>query len=313
MTSKSANASGASSSGGVLQSIASRVRQNPTLGRVALLSIPDFSKKIRIEPIGPFYIRLRRHRSYWLRDPLTHERTMFGALQQMTTQGDVVWDVGANIGLYTRFFAQVFGAASVVAFEPMTENQTLLKRNIEVGGIGARVTHLPYALFDRSGPATLQVDTAQSGSAALDDVTGGRPSAGHEQYGLSGKTETVEMRTGDELIVSSQAPAPAVVKIDIEGAEAGCLRGMQQTLAEHRPRLAIELHELETSRDVLQILDSAGYISRAFLRRDGVRRWERVTPGSIATLSNTYDLHHVFAEHADTEQLLETEPARYER
>lgn len=297
---------------GLIQLFASRVRQNPTLGRIALLSIPDIHKKIHIEPIGPFHIRLRRHRSYWLRDPLTHERTLFGVLQMMIRKGDIVWDVGANIGLYSRFFVQAFGAGSVVAFEPMTENHAMLKKNIEAGGIGDSVVHLPFALFDRSGQATLQIDTAQSGSAALDDVTGGHPSSGHAQYGLAGKTETVEIRTADELIASSQVPPPTVVKIDIEGAEAGCLRGMSAILAHHRPRLAIELHELDVTREVLQILDSAGYISRGFLRRDGVSHWERVTPETIDKLNNKYDLHFVFAEHASLEQILEKEASKYE-
>ena len=59
----------------------------------------------RTPAIGLFRIRARRNRSFWLRDPLAQERFPLAALRALVRPGDVVYDVGANIGLYTRFFA----------------------------------------------------------------------------------------------------------------------------------------------------------------------------------------------------------------
>jgi hypothetical protein len=83
----------------LVQKLSGWLRQRPALGRVALRCLPDIRVKILVKPIGDFYIRLRRNRSFWLRDPLTHERFPLGALRRLVGPGKVVYDVGANIGL----------------------------------------------------------------------------------------------------------------------------------------------------------------------------------------------------------------------
>src|SRR5262245_6726420 len=93
----------------IIGKTASWLRARPALGRIALQCVPDVATRIDIEAIGPFYIRLRSNRSFWLRDPLTHERMVFGGLQRLVRPGDVVYDVGANLGLYARFLVAAFG------------------------------------------------------------------------------------------------------------------------------------------------------------------------------------------------------------
>src|SRR5947209_1304251 len=131
--------------------LGSWLRRSSWAGRWALKALPDFPLTIDIPPIGPFRIRVRRNRSFWLRDPLTHETFPLAALQALMRPGYVVYDVGANIGLYTRFLANSFRAAKVVAFEPMTENLAQLRTNIDLGDITDRVMVVPYALADSDG------------------------------------------------------------------------------------------------------------------------------------------------------------------
>ena len=64
----------------LLKPLAELVSSNPMMRRFALKCIPDWGRTIVIDPIGDFRIQLRRHRSYWIRDALTHERFMLGAL-----------------------------------------------------------------------------------------------------------------------------------------------------------------------------------------------------------------------------------------
>lgn len=292
----------------ILRAISQTVRKNATLGRLTLKAIPDWKRTIRIEPIGPFVIRLRQHRSFWIRHPLTHERIMFAGLARLITPGCVALDVGGNIGLYARFMAQAFKAGRVVTFEPMTANRALLEENIRIGNCADRITLLPFALSDHPGEALLQIDTVQSGSAALDAVTHGKPSEGHEHYGLPAQTETVQLRRLDDLIAAGDVPAPTdgFIKVDIEGAEAMFLRGALETLRTHRPRLAIELHGLDVAREVLTILDAQNYAVWSLVRRttDDARTWERVTPATPDGLTRKYDLHHIFAEPAEAAPVL---------
>src|SRR3990167_3980650 len=105
----------------MIESIANWVRQRRKLARFALSCIPDITCTIHVEPIGALRTRLRMNRSFWLHDPLTHEGFMLGALQRMIHDEDVVYDVGANIGMYCRFMVSQFHARQVICFEPMTK------------------------------------------------------------------------------------------------------------------------------------------------------------------------------------------------
>lgn len=290
----------------ILRAIAKPFTTNPALGRFALKCIPDWKRAIHIDPIGPFVIRLRQHRSFWIRHPLTHERIMFAGLARLITHGCTAHDVGGNIGLYARFMTQAFGAAKVITFEPMSANKALLAENIRVGKCEDRITLVPVALSDHAGEALLQIDVVQSGSAALDEVTHGKPSEGHEHYGLPAQTETVPVRRLDDLVASGEVPPPNFIKVDIEGAEAMYLRGAAETIRAHRPRFAIELHGLDVAREVLTILDGHGYAVWSLVRRDtdANRTWERVTAATPDGLSRKYDLHHVFAEPTETPAVL---------
>ncbi len=180
-------------------------------------------------------------------------------MRRLVRRGDTVFDIGANTGLYARFLVQVFGAERVVCFEPMAGNLDLLHQNLALGGIEGRVRVLSVALADREGREALQADDFGSATAALEVVTGGRPSESHRQYGLPGRREIVEVAPLDALVERFNLPAPNVLKIDVEGAEAIVLRGARRTIMRHRPRLAIELHGPATAQQVLPLVHELGY------------------------------------------------------
>ncbi|MBL8991164.1 MAG: FkbM family methyltransferase [Phycisphaerae bacterium] len=288
--------------------LAGWLRTRPVLGRVALYCIPDVRKRIAIREIGPLVIRLRRNRSFWLRHPLTHEGFMFAAMRRLTRPGDLAMDVGANIGMYARFWVQVFGAGRVIALEPMSENRAMLVENIRLGGIADRVDVLPLALGDTDADEALQIDRFSTGTATLDRITGGRPSETHEQYGVGAETETVHVARLDTLVSQGRVRPPAVMKIDIEGAEAMCLRGAEGVLREHRPRLAIELHGLGVAREVIGLLDGLGYYVYGYTFEDERRTYRRITPGVVDELERKYDLHHIAASASEADVRDRIEP-----
>src|SRR4051812_46356112 len=116
-----------------IQSIAYALRTRPLLGRWALRMIPDIPWVFTMEGIGPFRVRLRRNRSFWLRKPLESESFPFAMLRRFVRPGDVVYDCGANLGLYERFLVSALQAGRVVAFEPVEENRRFLAANLALG------------------------------------------------------------------------------------------------------------------------------------------------------------------------------------
>jgi FkbM family methyltransferase len=265
-------------------------------GRWALKLVPDITFTIRIPEIGPFLIRARRNRSFWLRDPLLHERFPLAALRALIRPRDVVYDVGANIGLYTRFCVACFQAGRVVAFEPMTQNREQLQRNVTLGEICDKVTIRPEALSDTDETQSLQVDDISSASAVLAAVTGDRAAQGREHYGLPPKSEHVVCRRLDSLLAEGDLAPPDVIKVDIEGAEDMFLAGAVECLARISPRLMVELHGADKARAVCRRLLDAGYHCAGkvdpHLAASG---YCRIDDSILERVSGFFDVHFLIA------------------
>lgn len=279
----------------LLRPLAYRLRTRPWLGRIALRLLPNVAVKTWIPEIGPLMIRLRQHRYYWLRDPLVTEREPFAMLRAMARPGDMVYDVGANIGLYTRLLAGL-GAGQIIAFEPVASNITLYRRNVALGGLDERVRCLPLALSDRDEEEEFQLDDMQSTSGTLDRVTGGAASEGRRNLGLAPKTERVVCRTIDSLVAAGEVPPPDLMKVDVEGAEALVLAGGVHVLETHRPRLLVELHGAAIARAVAELLLDLGYTCRGAVVRDlDPSGFTAVTRALLPKIRGLYDLHFLAA------------------
>jgi FkbM family methyltransferase len=285
----------------MIRMLTRHARSHPWLGRAMIHALPDLAFRINVDPIGPFEIKLRQNRSYWLRSPLAHEGFMLGALRRLISPGDIVYDLGANIGLYARFMSQVFGAGTVIAFEPMPSNTAILERNLALGGCAERVRILPFAIADENGEALFQIDDVSSASGTLDAVTHGDACQARKQYGFPPATTKVAVRTLD-AILEQGLPVPQVIKIDIEGAEALALRGARKLLTTYRPHLAIEIHGIQAALDVTNFLLDLNYAVFSNFERKGRRSYQRVRREDLVDVTDQYSLHFLVAA-ADEKQL----------
>jgi len=181
-----------------------------------------------------------------------NEREQLDRFLERVEPGTTVWDIGANLGLYTVFAARRGGA--VHAFEPDPSFSDRLRRNLQLNGQDATVHEL--ALSDENGTATLSTDGLEGDSPAL--------SAGSDSERDSVTVETIR---GDDL--ETTVPDPEVLKIDVEGAETGVLRGLGDRLSGARA-VMIELHPNMITRfgsDIEEV--------RAILEREGFElTWE---------------------------------------
>lgn len=272
------------------------IRRSPMLSRMSLALVPDIHWTISVPNIGPLRIRLRRNRSMWLRPPLTLEEYPLAVLKSFVKPTDVVWDVGANIGLYARWLVTHLHARHVYSFEPMSDNLPELRHNLALGKVVDRVTVMPLALSDVDGEVEFQVDDVQSASGSVSAATGGKAAVARSAIGLPPKTEIVKSRTIDSLLASGDAAVPDVIKLDVEGAEALVLAGAKGLLSSHSPRLLIETHGAAVARRCLEILFDHGYSVAAFVPEEWSRqRHMRLEPAHLARISGNYDAHFIMA------------------
>jgi FkbM family methyltransferase len=146
--------------------------------------------------------------------------------------GDVIFDVGANIGSETVAFSDLVGpGGAVYAFEPFPANVELLRRNAAQTRAG-NVEVLALALGDHPTTVRFAVpDSGNSGSGYVLNAGTGTPA----------QTIEVACTTLDEL--SPQLRPPRLLVIDAEGHEPAILRGAERLLARDRPVIVLEALE----------------------------------------------------------------------
>ena len=169
-------------------------------------------------------------------------------LKTLDFEGKTVYDVGGHIGLITMFFARKVGATgNVVTFEPNPQNYAAILDHINLNGF-ANVNVLQMGLGSKRETLEFVVTGSARGSAS--------PEKQKQYLGQKdGQVIYIEVDTLDNQIRANKLPKPDFVKIDVEGLEIDVLRGMTQTISNHRPEIFIELHGVNEWEVVKLLLD----------------------------------------------------------
>lgn len=166
---------------------------------------------------------------------LGYERAFGSRIISKIRPGDCVWDVGANVGLYTEQFLDKTGTTGkVVAFEPSRECFSKLEDKLSKR---AELNSVNAALGARDGTATLFCAADPLAATHTLSVDAGRQQL-HE-----GSTYSVPVYSADSFVTQHLALRPNIMKIDVEGFEADVIAGMNQMLADQLLRcIFIEVH-----------------------------------------------------------------------
>ncbi len=165
-------------------------------------------------------------------------------------EAPVVLDVGANVGFFSWRVHTVRPEASVLAFEPQSDNHGRLARMFEAVGI--------------RGEACRQACGSESGSATLylrNSVTHSLQADWHTDLDAGAGSEQVPVTTLDAECTRRGIGAVDLLKIDTEGAEALVLSGASRTLRRTR-YVVLEYHSPELRAECLRILTAAGFRCR---------------------------------------------------
>lgn len=178
--------------------------------------------------------------------------------------GGVLFDVGANIGLYT-LWAGLTRNASVFAFEPEASNYGTLNVNLQLNGLTGRCRAFCAGLSDREGFDVLRVARSrigESGHQVGSEADTGIPA---NEVAIQGIVTT----TLDHLVYEAGLPCPSHLKIDVDGIEPAIVRGGGRLLAD--PRLRSVLIELAVwhpdHRAVIDRLVGCGFAKDAALEK----------------------------------------------
>lgn len=163
------------------------------------------------------------------------------AMMGQILKGDVIWDVGANVGHYTTIFSSKVGVDGMVyAFEPvLTSYNECLNSTSKLSNV--RVENI--ALSDSTGKVMMNISNIPN------DVT--NKIIEYAEHNANASVMPIDAFTPSDFIKTHKCPIPDFVKIDIEGHELSLLSSFDTFLLNKSIRgFAIEVH--------VAILENAG-------------------------------------------------------
>lgn len=214
---------------------------------------------------------------FWFRD-MTKEIYEEQAYEHLfhAEDGEVVVDVGANIGLFTLKASKEVGIkGKVVAFEPKKRNYELLCRNIRINKC-QNVLAINIALSDFNGRGTLYIKDVSLQNTLL-------PQTNSDTRTIA--TSVVEVRNLSSILRKLNITSVDMLKIDAEGCEFEVLKGAEDFLSYQKIRKisVAAYHSKEELKIISEYLQKFGY-EVSSVRNVGLANFQRVHAFGVAKM-----------------------------
>jgi len=237
-------------------------------------------------------------------------------LERVIAPGDVLYDVGANVGAYSLVAAISHGReVRVFAFEPSFVTYAALCRNILENDCDKCITPMPVALTEHRGNTVFKYRSLVSG--AVEHAVGSRSLF---TKGFKERKPVYQQRMLaiplDSLIEDFQLDPPDHIKLDVDGSELQVLRGAAATLATGAVKtVLVDVRDDRESERVTDYLKGLGFgVAAKFNGVDGAPGFHAVFARDAASvgevMANCVIPESLRQQHEEAEQQdEEAEPA----
>ena len=179
------------------------------------------------------------------------EEALVASISDYVSEGDVVVDVGANIGAYTVPMSKMVGQSGrVVSFEPQRIISQMLTANValnELTNVGVFNSGVGNDNSPLEVPDVLYNNEANFGAISLVD-----------DWKSKGASTSLVPQVRLDDVFSDQCPS--FIKIDVEGMELQVLRGSEQTIKKCNPVLFVENNCKLGSQQLIEFVSRLDYI-----------------------------------------------------
>jgi FkbM family methyltransferase len=208
--------------------------------------MPDFEWAVPLGSGLKLTLSTKKHLGLLRRATKWREVAIALKLAELVPVDGVIYDIGANIGLYTLVFAGN-RIRTIHSFEPGGMALSFLRKNVERNALRNVEIH-PVALTDHSGTCKFALDEITTATSHI---------AGVNEFG-----EDVSCADLDSYVLDHRLPVPDLVKIDVEGHDVAVLRGMGDLLKERRPIIWLEGGSRDDNgkHNSIMILKKFGYL-----------------------------------------------------
>jgi FkbM family methyltransferase len=218
-----------------------------------------------------------------------YSREILEVFRRFARRDDTVVDVGAHVGYFTLFLAELVGSnGHVYSFEPDPRARSFLTKSVCGNGMDW-IDVSPLALATGRGSVKFFLAKGLGSSSAIKGV-----------QQLDAEEITIQTVSLDELVDQGQVLGHIrLVKIDIEGYELDAIRGMTKVLRKHRPIMVVEVNEEmlsargESPASLLALLTSLDYRLEVLLQPRRGRYKEHVRTISIEDTEHRDEYYNV--------------------
>lgn len=186
--------------------------------------IPDIKYKRRLSDDLFLEASIKKHLMLFKNKELKREFATAQAIASYAPVDGVVYDIGANIGLYTLGFAQN-RRRQVKSFEPSASALSYLRRNIQLNFL-SNVEVFPVLLSDHTGTCNFTLDEVTTATSHVSSP--GEPGI---------EVGCVDL---DSYVKAMGIPLPDIIKMDVEGHDEAIFKGMEEILTLHHPMVYLE-------------------------------------------------------------------------
>jgi FkbM family methyltransferase len=215
------------------------------MGQVVTCDVNGVSVRLNVDP--ETWEGETRNFERWRADTYaSKEPDTIAWIDAFVKPGEVLYDVGANIGQYSLYAARrLEGDLRVFAFEPEALNYARLNQNIVLNGLSDSVTAYCLAVADRTALDYFYVKAFAPGASL--HCWGRSVTQGEVEFPPKNRQGTMGVSL-DELTGRFGLPFPDHIKVDVDGIEEQIVIGAAGTLRD--PRLKSVLIEVYMYQDV---------------------------------------------------------------
>jgi len=149
-------------------------------------------------------------------------------------EDDVLWDIGANVGLYSLWAAHKTPCKNIYSFEPSSYNYPILHTNIIKNNYQDRITAYPIGLSDFNIASEIGLEHPNPGAASASLLSKFKNQHIQKQgcIALSG-----------DFLIDLGIPSPTHLKIDVDGIEPYIINGLENAIAETVKSIIVEIDQ----------------------------------------------------------------------
>lgn len=171
-------------------------------------------------------------------------------------EGDIVIDIGANVGIVSILLAKKFPFLKIYSFEPLKENYDNFIKNIELNNIPKGVITAENKAVTKDGRLiTMSINSANKGGSSTTDVISINSI-------MTKENSQVESITLEEIFNKYNINKLKLLKIDCEGSEYEILYNTDTNLLKNIENLRGEFHENKNLTDEYDIDKLCEYVSK---------------------------------------------------